>query len=107
MNEFLGISILRVPDEGSGALTEAFQARMGAVESWPGFRGLTVARSTKTSTDDTGVAWREFVMLVRFDTRDAYDQYMISHDHRASHARIPGGDTGPRPVRFIPTEVVA
>ena len=89
---FVGISEISVPPEGGADLEQAFQHRMGAVESWPGFIRLSVLRDRRVSG--------RYVMVTEWDDHASFLAYMRSADHRESHQRIPGGALRPRGVRF-------
>ena len=96
---FVAASDLTVPPEGRAALMEAFRDRLGAVELAPGFQRLEVWADQSDPSAFTMVSW--------WDSRDQFLEYMRSDDHRRSHERIPGGEAGPRPVRFRRFTVVA
>jgi heme-degrading monooxygenase HmoA len=98
MTDYVTITEISVPDDGSEALAEAFRQRLGAVDAWPGFRGLTVLR-------ECGRADR-FLMITRWESSESFRLYMRSALHRASHARIPRGPAGPRPSGFRDFDLV-
>jgi heme-degrading monooxygenase HmoA len=77
---YVSLSRLRVPDERSGELVEAFRGRAHLVEEADGFVDLQVWRSDR----DPG----EIVMVSRWRDRDAFKAYMKSERHRISHDRI-------------------
>lgn len=95
---FVAFSELSVPPEGRAALQRAFQDRLGAVDQWPGFRGLEVWSAHGDSDRFTMVSW--------WDDEPSFKAYMASPEHRTSHARIPGGEHRPRPVAFTRYSVV-
>lgn len=97
--QFVAVSELVVPDEGREAVEAAFAQRMGAVDAWPGFRGLEVWRDMADASS--------LVMISYWDSKECFTRYMQSDDHRCSHARIPGGEMRPRPTRFRRFEVIA
>ena len=96
---YVGISEISVPEDGSGELEAAFQRRMGAVESRPGFIRLQVLR-------DRRVPGR-YLMVTEWDNHRSFLDYMRSGDHRESHRRIPDGPLRPRAVRFDDYDCVA
>lgn len=92
IGQFAAVSELAVPESGREALEDAFAARLGAVDAWPGFQGLELW------ADD---ADRESYMMISWwDTKACFASYMRSADQHRCHARIPDGDLGPRPRRF-------
>lgn len=99
LGAFVAVSELVVPEGGRVATEAAFASRLGAVDGWPGFRGLQVWADM---ADDSSL-----VMISWWDDRDCSDTYMRSTDHRASHARIPTGELRPRPARFRRFSVIA
>lgn len=99
LGAFVAVSELTVPDGGRAATDAAFASRLGAVEGWPGFRGLQVWADTADASSLMMISW--------WDDRADFDAYMHSDDHRASHARIPGGELRPRPTRFRRFSVIA
>src|SRR5215208_3638942 len=78
---YVSMSRLRVPDERSTELVEAFRRRAHLVDDADGFVDLQVWRSDR----DRG----EVVMVSRWRDRDAFTAYMRSDAHRISHDRIP------------------
>ena len=86
---FVVESEVLVPPEGQAALAEAFRGRLHGVDAHPGFVGLEVWQDRKDGC--------RFVMVTRWDSRDSYRTYMRSPANRASHARVPKGEQGPRP----------
>jgi heme-degrading monooxygenase HmoA len=99
LGAFVAVSELTVPDGGRNATDTAFATRLGAVEHWPGFRGLEVWADESDPTSLMMISW--------WDDRASFDTYMHSDDHRASHARIPRGELRPRPHRFRRFSVIA
>ena len=95
---YVAISHIEVPEEGSDALEAAFRDRLGAVDSWPGFRGLEVLSDRRRPS--------HYLMISRWTSREDFVSYMRSDDHRRSHARIPGGPARPRPAGFEEYEPV-
>jgi heme-degrading monooxygenase HmoA len=81
------MSTLLVPVTGADALEQAFRARLGAVDSWQGHRGLQVWRDLHAPGRYAMTSW--------WDDRATFARYMASADHRASHHRIPRGDHAP------------
>jgi heme oxygenase (mycobilin-producing) len=77
---YVSVSRLRVPDERSNELVEAFRRRAHLVDDADGFVDLEVWRSDR----DPG----EIVMVSRWRDRDAFKAYMKSDRHRVSHRRI-------------------
>lgn len=78
---YVSVSRLRVESHESDALVAAFQGRAGLVEAHDGFVDLQVWRSDRDPT--------EVLMVSRWQDRAAFQAYMRSDDHKASHARIP------------------
>jgi heme-degrading monooxygenase HmoA len=99
VGQFVAVSELNVPAGGREAVDRAFADRLGAVDAWPGFRGLQVWRDIK----DAG----SLVMISYWDSQSEYSAYMQSNDHQRSHARIPRGDNRPRAQRFRRFEVIS
>jgi heme-degrading monooxygenase HmoA len=99
VGQYVAVSELSVPPAGRDAVEAAFGRRLGAVDTWPGFRGLEVWRDIK----DPG----SLIMISYWDSQAEFTSYMQSSDHESSHARIPSGDNRPRPVRFRRFEVIA
>ena len=89
---YVAISEIAVPVEGAAALEASFRTRLGAVDHWPGFLGLEVLRHRRRPGS--------YLMISRWSTKQAFNDYMRSADHRASHDRIPGGQHAPRPAGF-------
>jgi heme oxygenase (mycobilin-producing) len=77
---YVSMSRLRVPDERSAELVEAFRRRAHLVDDADGFVDLQVWQSDR----DPG----ELVMVSRWRDREAFKAYMRSDSHRISHARI-------------------
>ncbi len=97
--QFVAVSELTVPQEGREAVFAGFADRLGAVDGWPGFRGLQVWAD---ATDPCSL-----MMISWWDNQDCFAAYMRSEDHRRSHQRIPAGEYRPRPGRFRRYEVIA
>ena len=98
IGQFVAFSELTVPVAGRAAVEAAFGRRLGAVDAWPGFRGLEVWRDMS----DHG----SLIMVSYWDSQAEFTDYMHSSDHAHSHARIPGGEDRPRPQRFRRFEVI-
>lgn len=96
---FVAHSLLRVPRPGRADLLDAFADRLGQVDHWPGFQRLEVWGDCADPTS--------FVMVSWWDNEAAFKAYMASDDHQDSHARIPAGESRPRPQRFTRYKVVA
>jgi heme-degrading monooxygenase HmoA len=96
---FVAVSELVVPEAGREALQAAFNDRLGAVDHWPGFRGLQVWADTADSCALTMVSW--------WDSQECFAAYMRSENHHRSHQRIPKGEHRPRPRRFRRYKVIA
>ena len=96
---YVAISEIRVPDAGADALEQAFRDRLGAVDDWPGFLGLEVLRHRRRAGT--------YLMVSRWTTKETFQAYMRSAQHRTSHGRIPGGEHAPRPAGFDDYDVVA
>ena len=97
--QFVAFSEITVPLAGRQALDDAFRARLGAVDQWPGFCGLQVWAAPDDATRVVMVSW--------WDSADAFATYMGSPEHRRSHSRIPRGKDRPRPAAFSRYEVIA
>lgn len=97
--QFVAVSELVVPDAGREAVEASFDQRLGAVDAWPGFRGLEVWRDTADASS--------LVMISYWDSKACFTRYMQSDDHRCSHDRIPSGEMRPRAARFRRFEVIA
>lgn len=96
---YVAISHIEVPEQGGAALEAAFRTRLGAVDDWPGFRGLEVLADRRRPS--------HYVMISRWSSREDFVAYLRSDDHRRSHARIPGGPERPRAAGFEEYEPVA
>jgi heme-degrading monooxygenase HmoA len=96
---FVAHSELRVAVAGAPALIAAFEQRLGEVERWPGFERLEVWQDER----DDG----RFVMVSWWDDKESFSAYMRSQSHHRSHARVPSGSGGPRPVSFSRYRLVA
>ena len=77
---YVSMSRLRVDEQRSNDLVEAFQRRAHLVDDADGFVDLQVWQSDR----DEG----ELIMVSRWRDRDAFKTYMRSADHRVSHDRI-------------------
>lgn len=99
VGQFVAVSELSVPAEGREAAEAAFADRLGAVDAWPGFRGLQVWRDVNDATS--------MIMISYWDSQSEFSDYMRSDDHRRSHRRIPSGGNRLRAVRFRRFTVVA
>ncbi|HEX7168314.1 MAG TPA: antibiotic biosynthesis monooxygenase family protein [Acidimicrobiales bacterium] len=97
--EYVAISEIAVAPDGADALERAFRARLGAVDGWPGFLGLQVLRDRRRPGS--------YLMVSRWASKETFQEYMRSDEHRRSHARIPGGEHAPRPAGFADYDVVA
>jgi heme-degrading monooxygenase HmoA len=93
------VSELAVEPAGAEALEEAFANRLGEVDGWPGFVRLEVWRDPR----ETG----RYLMVSWWESRESFTAWMRSAAHDRSHARVPGGEAAPRPVRFDRYEVIA
>jgi heme-degrading monooxygenase HmoA len=89
---YIAISEISLPEAGAEGLERAFENRLRAVDSWPGFHGLELLKDRRV----TG----RYLMICRWDTREQFLAYMRSEDHKRSHARIPRGPEGPSPAGF-------
>ena len=78
---YVSVSRLQVDVQQVDRLIEAFRARAGLVDAFPGFMGLEVWRSDRTPG--------EVLMVSRWLTRAHFTAYMKSQAHRISHDRIP------------------
>ncbi len=96
---FVAFSELEVPEGGQDRIEAAFRDRLGAVDSWPGFRSLEVWADLSEPEAYTMVSW--------WDSAEAFRDYMQSDDHHRSHQRIPGGEGRPRPRKFRRYRIVA
>lgn len=96
---FVAFSEIGIDPIGSDRLVEAFTQRLGAVDTWPGFRRLEV-------WEDEAASGR-FVMVSWWDDKESFKSYMRSEDHRLSHARIPSDPAAPRPVSFSRFRIIA
>ena len=96
---YVAISEIAVPPDGAEALEAAFRDRLGEVDDWPGFLGLEVLRHRKRGG--------RYLMVSRWESKETFQEYMRSASHKTSHARIPGGELGPRPAGFDDYDVVA
>jgi len=77
---YVSISRLRVDEQRSDELVEAFRRRARLVDDADGFVDIQVWRSDR----DAG----EVLMVSRWRDREAFKTYMKSADHRISHDRI-------------------
>ncbi len=66
------------------------RGRIRLVEDEPGFGGLQVWRPVRAGEPYRMVTW--------WDDEQAFQAYMRSPAHHASHARTPGGEHRPRPA---------
>jgi heme-degrading monooxygenase HmoA len=96
---YVAISEIAVAGEGADALEDAFRDRLGAVDRWPGFLGLEVLRHRRRAGS--------YLMISRWTSKDAFQDYMRSAVHKTSHDRIPSGPHAPRPAGFDDYDVVA
>jgi len=78
---YVSVSRLRVEPARLDDLIQAFRARAGLVDAFPGFLGLEVWRSDR----DPG----EIMMISRWRHQADFTAYMRSDAHRVSHGRIP------------------
>ncbi|MDP9395419.1 MAG: antibiotic biosynthesis monooxygenase [Actinomycetota bacterium] len=85
---FVVSSAVEVPVEGASALEEAFAARLGEVESAPGFVRLEVWRQEGRQGSYVMVSW--------WRQESDFRAYMRSDAHRRSHARVLGAPWRPR-----------
>jgi len=77
---YVSISRLRVDEQRSDELVEAFRRRARLVDDADGFVDIQVWRSDR----DPG----EVLMVSRWRDREAFRTYMKSGDHQISHDRI-------------------
>lgn len=96
---YVAISEISVSPDGGDALITAFEGRLGAVDSWPGFLGLEVLEDRRHQG--------RYLMISRWESQEHFRAYMRSADHRRSHARIPEGPDGPKPAGFSDYDQVA
>jgi heme-degrading monooxygenase HmoA len=78
---YVSVSRLRVDLDQVDRLIDAFRARAGLVDAFPGFMGLEVWRSERNPG--------EVLMVSRWRARADFTAYMKSDAHRISHDRIP------------------
>lgn len=97
--QYVALSWIEVPPEGEAALREAFAERLGAVDDWEGFDSLELLADRRRAG--------RYLMVSRWRSEDDFRAYMRSADHRASHARIPGGPHAPKAGGFDDFDVVA
>lgn len=79
---YVSVSRLRVEVHQVDRLIDAFRARAGLVDAFPGFLGLEVWRSERSPD--------EVLMVSRWRARADFVAYMKSDAHQVSHDRIPG-----------------
>lgn len=96
---FVAVSDIAVPNFGRDALEQAFRARLGEVDAWPGFLRLEVWADDERPDRYRMVSW--------WESRERFLAYMRSPAHQRSHSRIPDGDAAPRPAGFTRYTVVA
>lgn len=96
---FVAVSDIGIDEIGADRLIDAFRARLGEVDDWPGFRHLEVWQD-ETHPD-------RFVMVSWWDDKESFQTYMRSDSHKRSHARIPDEPAKPRPVGFTRYRLVA
>lgn len=89
-DSFVTVSGIAVPEVGTAALEVAMRNRIGLVEGEPGFQRLEVWRPVRAGDPYRMVTW--------WDDPGAFQQYMRSPAHDASHGRMPGGPHRPRPA---------
>lgn len=95
---FVFISHLTVPEGDHAALERHFRERSGLVDGFPGFLYLQLLRP------QAGAATHAF--LTAWADRAAFQRYMRSAEHAASHAREPGEIMGRTAVRHDAYEVM-
>jgi heme-degrading monooxygenase HmoA len=78
---YVSVSRLQVDPDEVDRLIDAFRARAGLVDAFPGFMGLEVWRSDRSPG--------EVLMVSRWRARADFTAYMKSDAHRISHDRIP------------------
>ncbi len=78
---YVSVSRLRVEVHQVDRLIDAFRARAGLVDAFPGFMGLEVWRSERSPG--------EVLMVSRWLARADFTAYMKSDAHQLSHDRIP------------------
>lgn len=96
---FVAVSQITIDSAETETLVDAFNARLGEVDAWPGFRHLEVWQSEHDET--------QFVMVSWWDDKQCFQAYMQSDAHRRSHDRIPDEPARPRPAGFKRYRVVA
>lgn len=87
---FVTVSGIAVPDTGAAELEAAMRNRIGLVDNEAGFQRLEVWRPVRPGDPYRMVTW--------WDDPAAFQQYMRSAAHDASHARTPSGPDRPRPA---------
>jgi heme oxygenase (mycobilin-producing) len=87
----VAISRFRAEGDHADRIADRFRSRSRRVDLHQGFLGLEVLRSKS-----------EFLLLTRWETRDALKSYLRSEDFRAVHAQ---GET--EQAEFATYEVVA
>ena len=85
---FVVTSEVTIPESAAEGLEAAFAARLGEVDSFPGFQRLEVWRDTASRGTYLMVSW--------WDSRRDFTSYMRSAQHRRSHQRIPTEPVKPR-----------
>ncbi|HEX6123571.1 MAG TPA: antibiotic biosynthesis monooxygenase [Ktedonobacterales bacterium] len=77
---------VRVPAEAVAGFERSWQQRAGQVDQMPGFRGLEVLRD--------GQEVGRYIVLTRWDSRDAFEGWAHSPEFAAAHARSSAGGAG-------------
>jgi heme-degrading monooxygenase HmoA len=75
-----------VPAEATAPFERSWQQRAGKVDAMPGFRGLEVLRD--------GQEAGRYIVLTRWDSREAFEGWANSPEFTAGHARSSAGGPG-------------
>ncbi len=74
------MSTIRVRDGDADALAKQYRERLHLVEDQPGCQGVQILRNQNDRD--------QFVVYMRWESRESYDRYRASDAYREAHQRI-------------------
>lgn len=87
---FVAINVLSVPTANRETLEQRFGARMGSVDTAPGFLSFELLRPVE-GTDD-------YLVLTRWNSREDFEGWTSSQSFRSGHAAASGRPAEQKPA---------
>ena len=91
------INLLTVPEGMGDELEARFANRRRAVDGTPGFEGFDLLRPTSGDND-------RYLVLTRWESQEAFQQWLSSRDFQQGHATTEGGQASDEAKRAHASE---